>query len=74
MIAVDTSVAIPLVARSHHDHAAVVRWCNGQEVALTGHSLAATYSVLTGLPGDARAWQQPTRRGCWMPTSLRRYC
>ncbi len=53
-IAVDTSVAIPLVVRSHHDHAAVVRWWNGQEVALTGHSLAETYSVLTRLPGDAR--------------------
>ena len=53
-IAVDTSVAIPLVVRSYHDHAAVVRWWNGQEVALTGHSLAETYSVLTRLPGDAR--------------------
>jgi len=53
-IAVDTSVAIPLIVRSHHDHAAVVRWWNGQEVALTGHSLAETYSVLTRLPGDAR--------------------
>ena len=53
-IAVDTSVAIPLVVRSHHDHAAVARWWNGQEVALTGHSLAEAYSVLTRLPGDAR--------------------
>ena len=53
-IAVDTSVAIPLIVRSHRDHAAVVRWWNGQEVALTGHSLAETYSVLTRLPGDAR--------------------
>jgi hypothetical protein len=25
-VAVDTSVAIPLLVRSHHDHAAVVRW------------------------------------------------
>ncbi len=53
-IAVDTSVAIPLVVRSHHAHAAVVRWWNGQEVALSGHALAETYSVLTRLPGDAR--------------------
>jgi len=53
-LAVDTSVAIPLVARSRHDHAAVVHWWNGQDVALTGHSLAETYSVLTKLPGDAR--------------------
>lgn len=53
-IAVDTSVAIPLVVRSHRDHAAVVRWWNGQEIALSGHALAETYSVLTRLPGDAR--------------------
>jgi predicted nucleic acid-binding protein len=53
-VAVDTSVAVPLIVRSHHDHAAVVRWWNGQEVALSGHALAETYSVLTRLPGDAR--------------------
>ena len=53
-VAVDTSVAIPLLVRSHHDHAAVVRWWNGQEVTLSGHALAETYSVLTRLPGDAR--------------------
>jgi toxin FitB len=53
-VAVDTSVAIPLIVRSHHDHAAVVRWWNGQELALSGHALAETYSVLTRLPGDAR--------------------
>lgn len=53
-IAVDTSVAVPLLVRSHHDHASVARWWNGQEVALSGHALAETYSVLTRLPGDAR--------------------
>ena len=53
-VAVDTSVAIPLLVRSHHDHAAVARWWNGQELALSGHALAETYSVLTRLPGDAR--------------------
>ena len=53
-IGIDTSVAVPLLVRSHHDHAAVVRWWNGQEVALSGHALAETYSVLTRLPGDAR--------------------
>jgi len=31
-----------------------VRWWNGQEIALSGHALAETYSVLTRLPGDAR--------------------
>lgn len=53
-IAVDTSVAVPLLVRSHEHHAAVTRWWNGQEVALSGHALAETYSVLTRLPGDAR--------------------
>lgn len=53
-VAVDTSVAVPLLVRSHHDHAAVARWWNGQDIALCGHALAETYSVLTRLPGDAR--------------------
>ena len=53
-VAVDTSVAVPLLVRSHLDHASVVRWWNGQELALSGHALAETYSVLTRLPGDAR--------------------
>lgn len=53
-IAVDTSVAIPLLVRSHQHHAEVVRWWDGQVLALSGHALAETYSVLTRLPGDAR--------------------
>jgi toxin FitB len=53
-VAIDTSVAIPLLVRSHDDHAAVARWWNGQKIALSGPALAETYSVLTRLPGDAR--------------------
>ncbi|HXL94560.1 MAG TPA: type II toxin-antitoxin system VapC family toxin [Streptosporangiaceae bacterium] len=53
-IAVDTSVAVPLLVRSHQHHADVVRWWGGQDLALSGHALAETYSVLTRLPGDAR--------------------
>jgi toxin FitB len=53
-IAIDTSVAVPLLVRSHQHHADVVRWWNGQDLALSGHALAETYSVLTRLPGDAR--------------------
>jgi len=53
-IAVDTSVAVPLLVRSHQHHADVVRWWNGQVLVLSGHALAETYSVLTRLPGDAR--------------------
>lgn len=53
-VAVDTSVAVPLLVRSHQRHGEVVRWWDGQELALSGHALAETYSVLTRLPGDAR--------------------
>ncbi|ABD11926.1 hypothetical protein ThrDRAFT_04464 [Frankia casuarinae] len=52
--AVDTSVAVPLVVRSHTHHVDVVRWWDGRELTLSGHALAETYSVLTRLPGDAR--------------------
>jgi predicted nucleic acid-binding protein len=53
-VAIDTSVAVPLLVGTHRDHATVAHWWNGQEVALSGHALAETYSVLTRLPGDAR--------------------
>lgn len=53
-IAVDTSVAIPLLVQTHLAHAAVVRWWDGQVLALSGHACAETYSVLTRLPGDLR--------------------
>lgn len=47
-------MAVPLLVATHTAHDAVRRWWNGQEVALTGHALAETYSVLTRLPGDLR--------------------
>lgn len=53
-IAVDTSVAVPLLVRTHQHHRAVVDWWAGQDLALSGHALAETYSVLTRLPGDLR--------------------
>ena len=53
-LGLDTSVAVALLVQTHRDHAAVVRWCEGREVALCGHALAETYSVLTRLPGDLR--------------------
>lgn len=53
-LALDTSVAVPLLVRTHAAHAAVSRWWNGREVALSGHAVAETYSVLTRLPGDIR--------------------
>lgn len=54
VLALDTSVALPLLVRTHTAHAAVVAWWGGREVALSGHALAETYSVLTRLPGDLR--------------------
>jgi toxin FitB len=53
-LALDTSVAVALLVRTHQAHPAVTRWWNGREIALTGHALAETYSVLTRLPGDLR--------------------
>jgi predicted nucleic acid-binding protein len=50
----DTSVAVPLIVQTHKSHEDVTRWWNGREVALSGHALAETYSVLTRLPGDLR--------------------
>lgn len=40
--------------KTHEAHDDVVRWWNGRELALSGHALAETYSVLTRLPGDLR--------------------
>lgn len=53
-IAVDTSVAIPLLVASHEAHDQVVAWASGRVLGLSGHALAETYAVLTRLPGDAR--------------------
>lgn len=53
-LALDTSVAVPLLVQTHRAHEAVVRWWNGREIALSGHAVAETYSVLTRLPGDLR--------------------
>jgi toxin FitB len=53
-LALDTSVAVPLLVQTHTAHAAVVAWWAGRRVALCGHAVAETYSVLTRLPGDLR--------------------
>ena len=53
-LGLDTSVAIPLLVQTHVSHAEVTAWWAGREVALSGHALAETYSVLTRLPGDLR--------------------
>lgn len=53
-LALDTSVAVPLLVRTHPAHAGILRWLNGRPVAFAGHALPETYSVLTRLPGDLR--------------------
>jgi predicted nucleic acid-binding protein len=61
-LALDTSVAIPLMVVTHREHEAVVRWCAGRDVALSGHAVAETYSVLTRLPGDLRLLPEDAAR------------
>jgi predicted nucleic acid-binding protein len=53
-LALDTSVAVPYLLHSHVGHVEARRHIGSRRPALTGHSLAETYSVLTRLPGDAR--------------------
>ena len=54
VIAVDTSVAIPLLLASHPSHARVNKAVGRRKVTLVGHAEIETYAVLTRLPGDAR--------------------
>jgi predicted nucleic acid-binding protein len=54
VVGLDTSVAIPLIVRAHEAHAELVRWWDRRQVALCGHAVVETYSVLTRLPGDIR--------------------
>jgi predicted nucleic acid-binding protein len=54
VVAVDTSVTVPLLVAGHEQHGQVAEWARGRTLCLSGHSLAETYAVLTRLPGDAR--------------------
>jgi predicted nucleic acid-binding protein len=62
VLAVDTSVAIPLLVERHLDHATVTSWLKRRAVVLSGHALPETYSVLTRLPGDLRLTPQDAAR------------
>lgn len=53
-LALDTSVAVPLVSADHVAHRAVAAWWDGRAVVLAGHAAVETYAVLTRLPGTAR--------------------
>jgi predicted nucleic acid-binding protein len=54
VVAVDTSVALPFILRSHENHSLVRAAMRGVRPRLTGQSLVESYAVLTRLPGDAR--------------------
>ncbi|MDR1440959.1 MAG: PIN domain-containing protein [Bifidobacteriaceae bacterium] len=53
-IAVDTSLAIPLLAQTHPLHNQAVDWAEGRALYLSYHAAVEVYSVLTRLPGDMR--------------------
>jgi predicted nucleic acid-binding protein len=54
VIALDSSVAVPLVLDNHEMHVQVEAWVDDRPCALAGHALAETYSVLTRLPRTSR--------------------
>ncbi len=62
LLAIDTSVAVPLLVQTHVAHLEVVRWWDRREVHLAGHALAETYAVLTRLPVTC-GWI-PARQPC----------
>lgn len=47
-------MAIPLLVATHPEHAQVLEWEADRRLALAGHAVAETYSVLTRLAGEAR--------------------
>lgn len=54
LVACDTSVAVPLLVQTHAAHDRVAAWARGRDLALVGHALVETYSVLTRLPAGIR--------------------
>lgn len=54
ILAVDTSVAVPLVMRNHPSHGNVTSWRAHRSLSLCGHAWIETYAVLTRLPGTSR--------------------
>lgn len=52
LVAVDTSVAVPLLVRPHPAHDSTRTWRRDRELRLAGHAAVETYSVLSRLPGD----------------------
>lgn len=74
-VALDTSVAIPLLVRGHPAHRAVIRWAGDHDLVLAGHAQVETFSVLTRLPDalrlDASAALRAIRAGFGAPVHPR---
>lgn len=72
LVALDTSVAVPLLLASHQAHDRVYEWALSRQVVLCAHSLLETYSVLTRLPGDHRVSAEDAVRvmDTWFPEPL----
>ena len=60
--ALDSSVAIALLVRTHPAHTEVFEWCIGRDLSLCGHALVESYSVLTRLPADIRLTPEDAAR------------
>ena len=71
-LAVDTSVAVPLLVATASSHAAVSAWARGRELHLSGHALVETYSMLTRLPAGIE-WRRTMRFACSRATSPPRW-
>ncbi len=54
VVAVDTSVSVPLLLRKHEAHRIVAAWGAGRKLSLCGHAWIETYAVITRLPGASR--------------------
>ena len=61
-VAVDTSVAVPLLSRSHPLQKWLSGWASGKQLWLSGHAAMETYSVLTRLPGGMAVAPGDARR------------
>lgn len=55
VVALDTSAAVPLVARDHRHHQDVSQWLGTRSAAFPEHALVETYSVLTRMPQTLRS-------------------
>lgn len=53
-LAVDTSVAVPLLLDYHDHHAEIWAWWRGRRASLCGQAWVETYSVVTRLPPPLR--------------------